>query len=127
MVLVSGGPDSACAAAGLTSLLGAERLARCASTTAFARRPSATSARRALCERLGSTSSSSARRSPRGNLQAAAREARYAAAERLRAGRGLDWIATGHSRTDQVETVLYRLAVSPGRAACWGLRRGAGA
>ena len=45
-----------------------------------------------------------------------AREARYAAAERLRLERGLDWIATGHTRTDLAETVLYRLATSPGPA-----------
>ena len=62
-----------------------------------------------------------------GNVQAGAREARYAAAERLRAERGLDWIATGHTRTDLAETVLYRLATSPGRRALLGLpaRRGA--
>ena len=57
-----------------------------------------------------------------GNVQAAARETRYAAAERLRRARGLDWIATGHTRTDLAETVLYRLAISPGRRALLGLR-----
>ena len=61
-----------------------------------------------------------------GNLQAEARRVRYAAAERLRLARGLDWIATGHTRTDLAETVLYRLATSPGRRALLGLRRGAG-
>ena len=62
-----------------------------------------------------------------GNVQANAREARYAAAERLRAERGLDWIATGHTRTDLAETFIYRLATSPGRRALLGLpeRRGA--
>ena len=62
-----------------------------------------------------------------GNLQARARELRYEAAERLRARRKLDWIATGHTRTDLAETVLYRLATSPGRRALLGLpaRRGA--
>ena len=63
-------------------------------------------------------------RLPEGNLQAAAREARYAAAERLRAERGAAWIATGHTRTDLAETMLYRLASSPGRA---GAARPAGA
>jgi tRNA(Ile)-lysidine synthase TilS/MesJ len=57
-----------------------------------------------------------------GNVQAEAREARYAAAERLRLARGLDWVATGHTRTDLAETVLYRLATSPGRRALLGLR-----
>ncbi|MDP9189728.1 MAG: tRNA lysidine(34) synthetase TilS, partial [Actinomycetota bacterium] len=57
-----------------------------------------------------------------GNLQANAREARYATAERLRRERGLEWIATGHTRTDLAETVVYRLATSPGRRALLGLR-----
>jgi tRNA(Ile)-lysidine synthase len=51
----------------------------------------------------------------RGNVQAWAREARYAAARRL-AGHG-ERIATGHTLSDQAETVLYRLASSPGRRA----------
>ena len=61
-----------------------------------------------------------------GNIQAAARETRYEAAEELRARRRADWIATGHTRTDLAETVLYRLAVSPGSRALLGLpaRRG---
>ena len=61
-----------------------------------------------------------------GNVQEAARAARYEQAESLRAERGLDWVATGHTRTDLAETVLYRLATSPGRRALLGLpaRRG---
>jgi tRNA(Ile)-lysidine synthase len=57
-----------------------------------------------------------------GNVQAAAREARYRVAERLRRARLADWIATGHTRTDLAETVLYRLVTSPGRRALLGLR-----
>lgn len=59
-------------------------------------------------------------------MQAAARDARYAAAERLRERLGCEWVATGHTRTDVAETVLYRLASSPGRRALLGLppRRG---
>jgi tRNA(Ile)-lysidine synthase len=55
-----------------------------------------------------------------GNLQAWARELRYAAAERL-AGRGDGLFATGHTASDQVETILYRLAASPGRRALQGM------
>jgi tRNA(Ile)-lysidine synthase len=57
-----------------------------------------------------------------GNVQALARDARYALAERLAAG---DY-ATAHTASDQAETVLYRLAVSPGRRALLGMepRRG---
>ncbi len=57
-----------------------------------------------------------------GNLQEQARDARYAIAERLAEG---DY-AAAHTATDQAETVLYRLAVSPGRRALLGMepRRG---
>jgi len=57
-----------------------------------------------------------------GNLQEQAREARYALAERLAEG----LYATGHTSSDQAETVLYRLAVSPGSRALHGMtpRRG---
>src|SRR3954468_8943665 len=46
-----------------------------------------------------------------GNVQALAREARYELAERHAVG---DY-ATGHTMSDQVETVLMRLCSSPGR------------
>lgn len=55
-----------------------------------------------------------------GNLHAWARDVRYTAA--AEAARGADAaIATGHTRTDQAETVLYRLAASPGRRALLGM------
>jgi tRNA(Ile)-lysidine synthase len=57
-----------------------------------------------------------------GNLEAAARDARYDAAERLRRRLELDVVATGHTAGDQVETILYRLASSPGRRALLGMR-----
>jgi tRNA(Ile)-lysidine synthase len=53
-----------------------------------------------------------------GNLQAWARDVRYAAATEL-AGSGL--VAVAHTATDQAETVLYRLASSPGRRALLGM------
>ncbi len=55
-----------------------------------------------------------------GNLQAWAREVRYAEAQRL-ARRHDALIAAGHTASDQVETVLYRLAASPGRRALLGM------
>src|SRR3954451_4724511 len=57
-------------------------------------------------------------RRPEGNLQAWARDVRYAEAATL-AGDGL--VAAGHTATDQAETVLYRLAASPGRRALLGM------
>jgi len=57
-----------------------------------------------------------------GNLHAQARDARYRLAERHATG---DY-ATAHTLSDQAETVLYRLAVSPGRRPLLGMepRRG---
>src|SRR5215208_2524930 len=78
---------------------------------------------RELCERLGvPLTVERAAGPPEGNVEAWARELRYAAAERVAEG---DY-ATGHTLSDQAETVLYRLAVSPGRRALLGMepRRG---
>jgi tRNA(Ile)-lysidine synthase len=57
-----------------------------------------------------------------GNLQERAREARYALADSVAEG---DY-AAAHTASDQAETVLYRLAVSPGSRALLGMapRRG---
>jgi tRNA(Ile)-lysidine synthase len=56
-----------------------------------------------------------------GNLQAWARAQRYGAAAQLALARGAD-VAAGHTATDQVETILYRLASSPSRRALLGMR-----
>ena len=55
-----------------------------------------------------------------GNLQAWAREERYRAAGDLAVARQAD-VAVGHTRSDQVETILYRLASSPSRRAVVGM------
>lgn len=128
VVLVSGGADSAAAAAGLVGALGAE--AAVGLHLNYGLRPDSdrdqvTCAE--LCELLGIELEIETPELGGGNVQAEAREARYEAAERLRRARGLDWIATGHTRTDLAETVLYRLATSPGRRALLGLRARRGA
>jgi tRNA(Ile)-lysidine synthase len=77
---------------------------------------------RALCERLGVALTVHRAARPDdapGNLQAWARDVRYAAATEM-AGGGL--VAVGHTASDQAETVLYRLAASPGRRALLGMR-----
>jgi tRNA(Ile)-lysidine synthase len=56
-----------------------------------------------------------------GNLQAWARERRYEAG-RASARRAGALLASGHTASDQVETILYRLAASPGRRALQGMR-----
>ena len=75
-----------------------------------------------LCERLGValTVRRPAARG-RGNFQAWARKVRYEAAAELADLASAD-IAVGHTATDQVETVLYRLASSPSRRALLGMR-----
>jgi tRNA(Ile)-lysidine synthase len=78
---------------------------------------------RGLSERLGVSLHTERVSLPAsGNLQDRAREARYAIAERLAEG---DY-AAAHTASDQAETVLYRLAVSPGSRALHGMapRRG---
>jgi tRNA(Ile)-lysidine synthase len=78
---------------------------------------------RRLCERLGVPLVVERVRLPEvGNLQEQAREIRYGLAER----HAEDDYAAAHTASDQAETVLYRLAVSPGRRALLGMeaRRG---
>ena len=55
-----------------------------------------------------------------------ARDARLAVAERVREREGLDVIATGHTRSDHVETILFRAARGTGRTGALGIapRRG---
>jgi tRNA(Ile)-lysidine synthase len=76
---------------------------------------------RALCERLGVPLAVHRATRPddaTGNLQAWARDVRYGAATEA-AGGGL--VAVAHTASDQAETVLYRLASSPGRRALLGM------
>lgn len=58
-----------------------------------------------------------------GNIQAWAREVRYQAARALAAQDSPGaLVASAHTASDQVETILYRLAASPGRRALLGMR-----
>jgi tRNA(Ile)-lysidine synthase len=76
-----------------------------------------------LCERLGVELATErpVRPETSGNLQAWARDVRYAAATRLAEARDAT-IVTGHTADDQVETILYRLASSPSRRALLGMK-----
>jgi tRNA(Ile)-lysidine synthase len=78
----------------------------------------------ALCEQLGvelEIVRASRVRGETGNLQAWARDVRYGAAIEL-AKRENALVAAGHTASDQVETILYRLAASPGRRALLGMK-----
>jgi tRNA(Ile)-lysidine synthase len=123
VILCSGGADSAALAAGVAATLGRRDLVALHLNYGLRADSGADEETcRELCDRLGLELVVEHSRLPEGNVQAAAREARYRAAERLRQERGLDWIATGHTRTDLAETMIYRLATSPGRRALLGLR-----
>jgi len=78
----------------------------------------------ALCEQLGvelEIVRASRVQGETGNLQAWARDVRYTAAMEL-AERDDAIVAAGHTASDQVETILYRLAASPGRRALLGMK-----
>ncbi|HEY1538987.1 MAG TPA: tRNA lysidine(34) synthetase TilS [Solirubrobacteraceae bacterium] len=123
VVLLSGGRDSVCL------LDVAVRLSGLGAVTALhvdygLRTESGEDAAhcRALCARLDVALDVHVARRPEGpgNLQAWARDLRLGTGARLAAARGAR-LATGHTASDQAETVLYRLAASPGRRALLGM------
>lgn len=127
VVLVSGGADSACAAAGLARAIGPQGVH--ALHVNYGLRDSADRDERVcrdLCSSLRIDLHIERPVALEGNVQAAARDFRYSMAERLRVRTGGDWIATGHTRTDLAETVVYRLAVSPGARSLRCLRAASG-
>ncbi len=124
VVLLSGGRDSVCMLDLAVRVLSGEEVA--ALHVNYGLRDDADADERhcvELSESLGVALTAERPRRPEGpgNLQAWARDARYAAAARLALPRGAA-IATGHTADDQVETILYRLASSPSRRALLGMR-----
>ncbi|MDX6617405.1 MAG: tRNA(Ile)-lysidine synthase [Solirubrobacterales bacterium] len=123
VVLASGGADSAVALAGTVGLLGSGRVHALHLNYGLREDSGEDEAVcRALCEGLGvELRVQRVELDTAGNVQAAARDARYRLAEEVRNETGAGVIVTGHTRTDLAETVLYRLASSPGRRALLGL------
>ena len=139
LAMLSGGRDSVCLLDLAVSICGAQNVH--ALHVNYGLRPEAQDEEqhcRQLCERLGVALEVVRAQRPAGagNLQAWAREVRYGGAARLaqeldarerpgdaheRPGRADTVVATGHTATDQVETILYRLAASPGRRALLGM------
>jgi tRNA(Ile)-lysidine synthase len=131
VVALSAGPDSTALLSALAALRGIGALAQLwavhvdhglragsAEDGAWAER---------TCRALAVPFASVQVRVPEGNVQAQARAVRYAAL-RARAGTiGAARIATGHTRTDQAETVLLRLLRGAGARGLAGIppRRGA--
>jgi len=122
VVLLSGGRDSVCLLDCAVRLAGGAVGALHVDHGLRAGAAGAEEHCRALCDLLGVELVVERVRRPEGpgNLHAWAREARYGAARRVAAHRGA-LIATGHTASDQAETVLYRLAASPGRRALLGM------
>jgi tRNA(Ile)-lysidine synthase len=120
-VMLSGGRDSTCLLDGAVRIAGSECVR--ALHVNYALRADAWEDEHhcgELCTQLGVVLAVRHARAPlAGNVQAWAREARYRAAQELSGG---DDIAAGHTASDQVETILYRLASSPSRRALLGMR-----
>ena len=113
-MLVSGGADSMC----LWGVLGELGYNVDALHVEHGLRGEAGVADAVFCEGRGASVVSVAV-APGGNVEARARDARYAAAREYAAGRD---IAVGHTVSDQAETVLYRLASSSGPRALSAMR-----
>jgi tRNA(Ile)-lysidine synthase len=119
VVLLSGGRDSTCLL-DVCVQLGARTSALHVNYGLRAEADAEEEHCRGLCRRLEVELDVEHPGTPAGNTQAWARDARYAAGARLAGARGAD-LAAAHTATDQVETVLYRLASSPGRRALLGM------
>jgi tRNA(Ile)-lysidine synthase len=125
LVMLSGGRDSTCLLDVSVALLGSATVR--ALHVNYGLREAADADERhcaALCAQLG-VELELVRAEPRadsdaGNLHAWARELRYGEAHRIACVHD-SLIATGHTASDQLETILYRLAASPGRRALLGM------
>jgi tRNA(Ile)-lysidine synthase len=123
VVMYSGGRDSTCLLDVAVGIAGADAVS--ALHVNYGLRDAADRDERhcrEVCERLGVMLEVRRPLRPEtGNLQAWARDQRYGAAAQLALASGAD-VAAGHTSTDQVETILYRLASSPSRRALLGMR-----
>jgi tRNA(Ile)-lysidine synthase len=121
VAMLSGGRDSVCLLDVLVQIRGAERVHALHVNYRLRAESDADERHCAdLCARLGVPLEVVRPERGPGNLQAWAREVRYAAALRM-AEQHDALVAVGHTASDQVETILYRLAASPGRRALLGM------
>jgi tRNA(Ile)-lysidine synthase len=119
LVLLSGGRDSVCLLDVAVRIAGAPHVGALHCNYGLRAEADGDEAHcAAVCARFGVELHVHRPGRPEGNLQAWARDARYGAARRLAPDHD---IAAGHTASDQVETVLYRLAASPGRRALLGM------
>jgi tRNA(Ile)-lysidine synthase len=132
IAMISGGRDSTCLLDVAVALMGPAAVA--ALHVNYGLRPEADADERhcgALCEQLGvalevvRAGEIEGGTDRAGNMHAWARELRYGEAQRRAVARDA-LVATGHTASDQVETIVYRLAASPGRRALLGMVPGDG-
>ncbi|MGV3623141.1 MAG: tRNA lysidine(34) synthetase TilS [Archangium sp.] len=113
LLAVSGGPDSMTLLSAMTRIVGRSGTRFEAATIDHELRPES-KAEVALVARtaamLGVTHHVRVAPPATGGIEAGARVARYAALEALRRERGLDFIVTAHTASDQAETLLMRLS-----------------
>ena len=129
VAMVSGGRDSVCLLDVAAAVRGAQSVRALHVNYGLRAQESDADERRCaeLCALLGvdlELVTAKPQERPPGNLQAWARELRYTAALALADEldeRAQALVATGHTASDQVETILYRLAASPGRRALLGM------
>ena len=121
VAMLSGGRDSVCLLDVAVSLCGPEKV-RALHVNYGLREEAEEDERRCaeLCGRMGVPLEVVPAGSSSGNVQAWARDVRYEAAFG-RAEKHDAVVAVGHTASDQVETILYRLAASPGRRALLGM------
>lgn len=128
VAMVSGGRDSVCLLDVAVALRGSEHVRALHVNYGLRGRASYEDERHVaeLCRKLGvwlelvRVGADEREQGEQGNLQAWARRLRYDVARRLAAELDAP-VATGHTSSDQVETILYRLAASPGRRALLGM------
>jgi tRNA(Ile)-lysidine synthase len=123
IVLFSGGRDSTCLLDVAVRAVGPDHAE--ALHVNYGLRPEADDDERfcrSVADRMGVALHVVSAQAPDGaaNLQAWARDVRYGAAAQRALRRGAR-VATGHTATDQAETILHRLAASPGRRALLGM------
>lgn len=126
VLMLSGGPDSVCLLSGLAGFGLKDLVALHVNYGLREESGIDQAACEAACGQLGVELVVRRAGAAEGNVLSWARDLRYAAAEELRQERGAGWIAVGHTADDVAETVIYRLAVSPGRRAAAAMKPASG-
>src|SRR2546422_248006 len=131
LVATSGGADSTALLVGLTELAHARGLRLTAAHVDHGLRGAESAAERERVRDLAGRFGvgfvwRTVVLAPGADLEARARRVRYAALVALGREAGATYVVTGHTRDDQIETILLRLLRGAGRRGLGGMRPGAG-